>query len=89
MRSREFSKAMLRGMACDGVKSESVDDSDIEYVWDTRCRSSDQHQPELHVCSCVCVVSGDFSLDVKYVWDAGCNKSDQHQLELHECVCGE
>ena len=53
VRSGEFSKAMLRRMACDGVKSESVDDSDIEYVWDTRCRSSDQHQFELHVCVCV------------------------------------
>ena len=62
-------------------------------LWDAGCNNSDQHQPELHVCVYMCVVSGDFSLDGKYVWDAGCNNSDQHQPELrvcvHVCVCGE
>ena len=36
MRSGEFSKAMLRGMACDGVKSESVDDGVQQILCGTR-----------------------------------------------------
>ena len=36
VRSGEFSKAMLRGMACDGVKSESVDDGVQQILCGTR-----------------------------------------------------